>query len=149
MAGPETYFELRAARGYPVVVLVSAVDRRILPALRFVARLPFAQPRALHVSFDPDETRDVARAWMTLGLTWLPLHIREGADDGIAASVAALLEEEAVAVEHVTVVVPELHLPRWWHPLLHRQSARHIAAELQAAPRITTVIVPFTFVESS
>jgi hypothetical protein len=144
MAGTNAVFELRAARSYPVVVLISAVDRRILPALRFVSRLPFAEPRALHVSVDPDETRAVARAWMALGLTWLPLHIREGADEGIAACVAACVKEEAVAVESVTVVVPELHLPRWWHPLLHRQSARHIAAELQAAPRITPVIVPFT-----
>jgi hypothetical protein len=138
-----TLFELRVARSYPVVVLISAVDRRILPALRFVSRLPFAEPRALHISADPEETRRIANDWMRLGLSWLPLHVREASAEGIAASVRAVVEEEVDAAETVTVVVPELNLPRWWHPLLHRQSARHIAAELQAA-RITTVIVPFS-----
>lgn len=144
MVRPDGIVELRAARGYPVVVLVSAVDRRILPALHFVARLPFAQPRALHVSVDPDETRRVVDDWMTLGLTWLPLHVREVSEEGVAASVRAVLDEEAWATDSVTVVVPELNVPRWWHPVLHRRSARRIAAELQATPRITTVIVPFT-----
>ena len=142
MAPQDAVFELRAARGYPVVVLISTVDRRILPALRFVSRLPFAQPRALHVSVDPDEARYVAQGWMALGLSWLPLHIRDMADEGVAASVRAVIEQEAA--QHVTVVVPELNLPRWWHALLHRQSARRIAAQLQRAPGITTVIVPFT-----
>ena len=58
MASRMTLFEVRAARSYPVVVLISAVDRRILPALRFVSRLPFAEPRALHISADPEETRE-------------------------------------------------------------------------------------------
>jgi len=143
MAKPDSGFELRAARSYPVVVLVSAVDRRLLPALRFVSRLPFAQPRALHVSVDPDRTREIASAWMTLGLTWLPLHVREADGGGVAATVRAVLAEEIPPVESVTVVLPELNVARWWHPLLHRRSARRIAAELQA-PRVTTVIVPFS-----
>lgn len=143
MAPQDAIFELRAARPYPVVVLISTVDRRILPALRFVSRLPFAEPRALHVSVDPEETIHVAEAWMHLGLSWLPLHIREGAA-GVAPAVQAAIEEQAGDIDSVTVVVPELNVPRWWHPLLHRQSARHIAAELQNAPRVTTVIVPFT-----
>lgn len=136
--------ELHTARSYPVVVLVSSVDRRLVPALRFVSRLPFAEPLALHVSVELEATRRVARDWMSLGLTWLPLHIRDAADGDIAASVVGLVDEEAADVDDVTVVVPELHVPRWWHPLFHRQTARRLAADLQAAPRITPVIVPFT-----
>lgn len=144
MARPDGIVELQGARAYPVVVLVSAVDRRILPALRFVARLPFARPRALHVSVDPEETRRVVDDWMALGLTWLPLHIAEASGDGVAAAVTAVLAEETWLADRVTVVVPELNVPRWWHPVLHRRSARRIAADLQAVPRVTTVIVPFT-----
>ena len=143
MAVPDAVFQLRAARGYPVIVLISAVDRRILPTLRFVARLPFAQLRAVHVSVDPEETRRVARAWMTLGLSWLPLYIWESAQEGIAATIRDALQEEGKP-DNVTVVVPELNMPRWWHGLLHRQTARHIAAQLQPIDGVTTVIVPFT-----
>lgn len=143
MAVPDALFELRAARGYPVIVLISAVDRRILPTLRFVARLPFAQLRAVHVSVDPEETSQVASAWMTLGLSWLPLYIWEGAQGGIAATIREALEGEDKP-GNVTVVVPELNMPRWWHGLLHRQTARRVAAQLQPIDGVTTVIVPFT-----
>lgn len=144
MANRRTHTELQAARSYPVVLLVSSVDRRLLPALRFVSRLPFAEPLAVHVSMDPEVAQAMAARWMALDLTWLPLHIRDAKGGDIASAVAALVEEEAAEVENVTVVVPELNIPRWWHPLLHRQTARRIAADLQATPRITTVIVPFT-----
>lgn len=149
MAQRETIFELRAARAYPVVLLVSAVDRRILPALQFVSRLPFAETRALHVSVDPDETHHIVRAWMDLGLAWLPLYIREGSGSGIAATIKHALDEEAAGAATMTVVVPELNITRWWHPLLHRQTARHLAAELQSVPRLTTVIVPFSLTATS
>lgn len=137
-------YELRAARAYPVVLLVSAVDRRILPAIRFVARLPFARPRALHISVDADATRQFLDDWMRLDLTWLPLHVRDATSGDVADAVRAAIGEESDRYDTVTIVVPELHLPRWWHPLLHRQSARHIAAQLQDLPGATTVIVPFT-----
>lgn len=143
MAGPNRIIELRHARSYPVIVLISAVDRRIVPALRFVSRLPFAEPRALHVSIDAEETRRIAADWMALGLTWLPLHIRDASGGDVAASVRAVIAQESEPGRNITVVLPELNLPRWWHPILHRQSARRIAAQLQRAPDVTPVIVPF------
>lgn len=143
MTGADSLFELSMARRYRVVVLVSAVDRRLLPALKFVSRLPFADLRAIHVSVDADDTRQVAHAWMELGLAWLPLHIREGGEGGVAAAVRRLIREEGDP-DHVTVVVPELNNPRWWHRLLHRQRARRIATQLQPIDGVTTVIVPFT-----
>lgn len=143
MTASHRVLELRAARRYPVIVLISAVDRRILPALRFVSRLPFAEPRAIHISVDAEQTRQLARAWMTLGLAWLPLHIRECCDGGIAATIQDELSD-AGAPPDVTVVVPELDIPKWWHRLLHRQTARRVAAQLQEIDGVTTVIIPFT-----
>lgn len=139
---PEKAFEPRRTRRHTVIVLIAVVDRRIVPALRFVSRLPQADVRALHVSVDTEETRQLAIDWMHLGLSWLPLHIREAAADGLLASVRRIVEEEADVSKNVTVVLPELDLPQWWHPLLHRRSARRIAHDLQALPGVTTVIVP-------
>lgn len=139
-AGPD----VRVVRGHPVVLLVSAVDRRIVPAIRFVSRLPLAAPRALHVSVDADATRQFLEDWMRLELTWLPLHVREAPSGHIAEAVRAAIDEESDHYDIVTIVVPELNIPRWWHPFLHRQNARHIAAKLQGLPGATTVIVPLT-----
>lgn len=146
MADQHGIFELRAARTYPVVLLVSAVDRRILPAVRFLSRLPFAEARALHISVDAEETSRLIEDWMRLELVWLPLYIRDAPSGEIADGVRSALEEHAHGLDTVTVVVPELNVPRWWHPLLHRQSARRIAAKLQDVPQVTTVIVPFSVV---
>ena len=124
-------------------MLVSAADRRILPALRFVSRLAETDVRALHVSVDAEETRRLAEDWMVLDLTWLPLHIHDSATDDLAEAVREVVEREAAQTSDVIVVVPELEFTHWWHPLLHRRSARRIAQRLQALPEVTTVIVPF------
>ena len=144
MAKPEPVTEHRTKRRHTAIVLVSVVDRRILPALRFASRLPETEVRALHVSVEAAETRRLAEDWMELGLTWLPLHIHDAATDGLADSFRHAVLQQAARSEDVTVIVPELDFYRWWHPLLHRRSARHIAQLLQPLPRVTTVIVPFT-----
>jgi hypothetical protein len=143
MARPDTVLEFRLTRNHTVIVLVSVVDRRIVPALHFVSRLGYADTRALHVSIDADETRRLAADWMNLGLSWLPLHIRDATAPGLPASVRDAVQRERGATESVTVVLPELDSARWWYPLLHRRSARRIAAQLQPLPGVTAVIVPF------
>ena len=143
MVQPETVFELRATRNHTVILLVSVVDRRILPAIRLVSRLGSNDSRALHVSVDPDETRRLAVDWMKLGLSWLPLHIREATASTLPLSVRDAVRHEAPPTGGLTVVLAELDSPRWWYPLLHRRSARRIAAELQSLPGVTAVIVPF------
>ena len=125
------------------MLLVAAVDRRIVPAVRFLARLPDTELRALHIAFDTEMSRQIAHDWMDVGLSWLPLHIHD-ADSAapLEASVRRALEDEIVVRPAITVVVPELALSRWWTPLLHRRTARRIAAALRDQRTITTVIVP-------
>jgi hypothetical protein len=144
MAKPEPLIEHRTKRRHTAIVLVSVVDRRILPALRFVSRLPETDVRALHVSFEAFETRRLAEDWMELGLTWLPLHIHDAATEGLADSFRHAVVQQAAWSGDVSVIVPELDFYRWWHPLLHRRSARRIAQLLQPLPGVTTVIVPYT-----
>jgi hypothetical protein len=134
----------RTARRNTAIVLVSAADRRILPALRFVSRLAETDVRALHVSVKTEETRRLAADWMKLDLTWLPLHIHDSATDDLPEAVREAVEREAAETGDVIVVVPELEFTHWWHPLLHRRSARRIAQQLQPLPEVITVIIPFT-----
>ncbi|MGH9229414.1 MAG: hypothetical protein ACRD07_11950 [Acidimicrobiales bacterium] len=140
----ETVFSRRTARRHRAIVLVSAAGRRILPALRFVSRLPQTEVRALHVSVDSEETRRLAQDWMKLDLAWLPLHVHDPAADDLPTSVRRAIESEADELGDVVIVVPELDFTHWWHPLLHRRSARRIAQQLQPLKGVTTVIVPFT-----
>lgn len=144
MAQPEPAYARLTRRRHTAIVLVSVVDRRILPALRFVSRLPGTDARAVHISHDSVESRQLADDWMGLGLTWLPLHVHDAAAARFLESFRVAVREEAGYAGDLTVVVPELDYERWWQPLLHRRTARRIAQELQALPGVTPVIVPYT-----
>jgi hypothetical protein len=139
----EAVFQRRTARRHTAIVLVSAADRRIVPALRFVSRLAGTEVRALHVAVDSEETRQLAADWMQLDLTWLPLHIHDSPTEDLLGSVRHAVERAAEETGEVIVVVPELQFTRWWQPLLHRRTARRIAVQLQSLNGVTTVIVPF------
>ena len=127
---------------HAVVLLVGRLDRRVVPALRFINSLGDVDARAVHIAFDAEKSRALAEAWMDLGATWLPLHICDPADLRMAAAARAAVAEVAAGADQVTVVLPELALSRWWHRLLHRRTARRIAHELYDLPGVTTVVVP-------
>jgi hypothetical protein len=129
------------ARGL-VIVLVGAVDRRMLPALALVPQLADCDARAVHVCLDRVEAHQLATAWMDFDLGWLPLEIEEPTGVTLAASVRHIVEREAIARPRVTVLVPEMDLGRWWQPLLHRGTGRHIAWHLHDLRRVTTVVLP-------
>lgn len=124
------------------VVLVARLDRRVLPALRFLAHLPHTEIRALHLALDPAETRRLTREWIGLGLSWLPLHIRDAAEGSFLSAVRRMVAEEAEERGEMIVVLPEMGY-RWWHLPLHRGSARRIARALQPFRNVSTVIVPY------
>ena len=143
MAEPEGLVELRRTRNQAVIILVSVVDRRIVPALHFVSRLACSDSRALHISVDAVQTRRLASDWMDLGLSWLPLSIEEATEQSLPASVRRVIEREVTATGRVTVVVPDLDFVRWWRPILYRATARRIAEQLQPLPGVTVALLPF------
>ena len=129
--------------GRVVVVLVAALDRRVLPALQFAVRLPADRAKAWHVATDPNSARDLAVNWMGVGLSSIVLEIHDLTGGSVATTVRRLVEAEAAAGNEVTIVIPELHLPRWWMPVLHHGYARQIIRDIQSVPRVTPVLVPY------
>jgi hypothetical protein len=124
------------------VVLVAAVDRRMLPAVALLPQLVGSDAMALHVATDPEQSYRLARDWMDLGITSLPLQVIEPSGGTIAASVRSFIEHERGRRPRVTVIIPEMDLGRWWQPLLHRGTGRAVAWELADLRRVTTVVVP-------
>ena len=139
----ETAAEPAVRHRHRALVLVGSVDRRLVPALRFSLRLSDTEVRALHVSVDAEETRRVARAWMELDLTWLPLHIRDGSSGSFLESICRVVEDELDQSGDLTVILPEVERRGAISALVHRRSARRIAHALRAQRRLTTVIVPY------
>jgi hypothetical protein len=124
------------------IVLVAAMDRRVLPAVALLPQLVGSDARALHIATDPQQSYRLARDWMDLGVSSLPLQVEEPTGDTLVASVRRVVEREARTRPRVTVIVPEMDLGRWWQPLLHRGTGRAVAWELAGLARVTTVVVP-------
>ena len=124
------------------VVLVAAVDKRVLPALALLPQLVGSEAIALHIALDPEQSYQLARDWMDLGGGTLPLRVEEPAGRALAPAVRRVVAREARVRPRVTVIVPEMDLGRWWQPLLHRGTGRAVAWELAGLARVTTVVVP-------
>ena len=124
------------------LVLVAAVDRRMLPAIALLPQLAGFDAQALHVATDAEQSHRLARDWMELGVSSLPLQIEESAGASLAATVRRVVEREVASRPGVTVIVPEMDLGRWWQPLLHRGTGRLVAWELAKLRQVTTVVVP-------
>ncbi len=118
-----------------VVVLIEAVDRRMLPALSLVPELAAQEARAVHIGLDAADAARLARAWMDLDLHWLPLHIEEPTGPTVTSSVRAVIARYAADGRRVTVLVPEADLGRWWQPLLHRGCGRGSRGSSTTCPR--------------
>jgi hypothetical protein len=127
-----------------VLVLVGTLDRRIVPALRFVSTWTGADLRAVHVAIDPAATARLASEWMALDVGWLPLHVHDAVARTLPASIVASVVAEATAagVDRCTVVVPQLDVPGRWQQLLHRHTGTEIARALARVPGVTTLVAP-------
>ena len=126
------------------IVLVDAVDRRVLPALALAATLPNFDVRAMHFSTDEDDVRRTAEAWMRLDLSWPPLDIEDVGERPLLVAVEEVVTRSIDICSRVVVIVPELDLGRWWQVLLHRGRGRRIARRLQSIPGVWTVLVPYS-----
>ena len=118
----ETFKEPPTVRSTSIV-LTSSIHAGILPALEY-ARTLSHDCRALFVEIDPIETRIIRERWEEFGLG-VPLVILESPYRSMIGPVIKYLEE--VKKERpdyvVTVVLPEIVPKKWWHKLLHNQSA--------------------------
>lgn len=105
------------------IVLTSSIHKGILPALEY-ARTLSHDCRALFVEVDPIETRIIRDRWEDFGLG-VPLVILESPYRSVVGPVLKYLEEVKKERPNyvVTVVLPEIVPCKWWHRLLHNQSA--------------------------
>jgi len=122
---PEVWTGLSSRRRHKVVVPISGVHRGTLDALRF-ARSLSRDVTAVVVDVEPQVTARVREKWPVWGQK-VPLVVLESP---YRSTIGPLLDylratdqrepERGLAV----VVLPEFVSARWWHELLHNQTAR-------------------------
>ncbi|HEY0409434.1 MAG TPA: APC family permease, partial [Candidatus Dormibacteraeota bacterium] len=99
---------------------------------------------AVHVSDNLQEIADLRARWQAWG-NRVPLEIIDSPYRSLVRPlltyVAAIQRQRHDAT--VVVVLPELVATRWWHQVLHNQSALRLKAALLFRPGIVTVNVPY------
>ena len=131
-----------------VILPISGVHRGTVEALRY-ARALSHDITAVHVSVDAEKTRRLEEKWGLWGngvrLVTLPSPYR--------LLLEPLLEYiERIADlrqpnETLTIVVPQFVARRWWHNLLHAQTAVLLRLALLYRPGIVITNVPYQMTE--
>ena len=127
-----------------MILPISGVHRGTLAALRY-AQMLSDDVTAVHVSHRPGRSREGAAQVGTLGRR----RAARCLDSPYRLFLEPLLEyiEEIAATapanEIITIVVPQFVPKRWWHNLLHTQTATWLRLALLFKPGIVITDVPY------
>jgi amino acid transporter len=127
-----------------IILPISGVHQGTLVALRYAQALS-DDVTAVHVSIDPLEAERIQLKWDTWGKAVRLVIL----DSPYRLMLEPLLEYiEDVAAhrqpnETITIVVPHFVPKRWWHNLLHAQTATWLRLALLFKPGIVVTDVPY------
>jgi len=142
--------QLRVSPGSPpggfnhtVVVPISGINRPVLMALQYAKSLS-PRVRAVYVSRDASATTRIQELWKQ----WDPGIELVVLEPSCSAVVTPLLEYiDAVQRERdddlLTVILPEFVPRRWWHHLLHNQTALLLKGALLFRRDVVVADVPY------
>ena len=119
-----------------VLVLIPGLHRGILGALAY-ARSVSADCRGIHISIDPEQTHELKKTWDEYVGDDTPLVVLQSPYRSLTGPLTAYLDEVRKERNHVvTVILPEFVSDRWWHSLLHNNSALQIKFALMNRPGV-------------
>jgi len=133
----------RVAR-HRIILPVSGVHRGSLAALRY-ARALSPDVTAVHVSVDPEEAEKLRQKWEKWG-DGIRLVILESPYRLLMEPLLDYIEEIArdrQPNETITIIVPQFVPKRWYHNLLHTQTALILRLALLFKPGIVITDVPY------
>jgi hypothetical protein len=126
-----------------VVVPVGGIHRAVVEALRYAITLS-KDVRAVYVDIDPAATAHTRADWEHWG-QGVPLVVLESPYRSLMEPLLDYVEKVTAERpdDFVTVLLPEFVPRRWWHHLLHNQSALLIKAALLFKRHTVVTSVPF------
>ena len=133
----------RIAR-HRVILPISGVHQGTLAALRYACALS-DDVTAVHVSIDPVEAERIRQKWEMWGKA-VRLVILESPYRLMIEPLLQYIEKIAAQRqpnEIITIVVPQFVPKRWWHNLLHAQTATWLRLALLFRPGIVVTDVPY------
>lgn len=131
-------------RRHTVIVLVARVHRGVLQALSYATSLHPDHLFALHVAASEEEADKVRRQWADHGLDDVDFQVIQDPYRRLLTPVLDYIEDidQRWTDDHLTVIVPEFVVDRWWENLLHNQSAVALKTRLRMRHNTVVISVP-------
>jgi amino acid transporter len=127
-----------------VVILVGTVHRGTIEAAKYAQSIGATDVRAVHISTDAAQTARARERWETW-MPHIPLVIVESPYRRVIKRITHYVHTVAAEThaDRVTIVIPEFIAARWWHHILHNQTALLIKRALLFDRRAIVVDVPY------
>ncbi|HEU5181892.1 MAG TPA: APC family permease, partial [Candidatus Polarisedimenticolia bacterium] len=135
-------FRPKAPTGHQVVVMISGVHRGVLEALQY-ARAISPNVTAVSVEIDTEAMERIRERWRQFGMG-IPLTVLKSNYRSVVRPLLEYIDDlrEKNPNQVITVVLPEFIASRWWHHLLHNQTAFLIKGALLFRPGVIVTSVP-------
>ena len=132
---------------HTVIIPISGIQMAVLNAIKYAKALS-DDVAAVYVCLDPVETEKVRTKW-DRHCMGVPLVILESPYRSIIEPLLDYIEEVRGEFPDgvITVVLPEFVPSRWWHHLLHNQTALLIKGILLFKKGVVSTSVPFHLVK--
>jgi amino acid transporter len=118
-------------RRHTAVVLISGVNRGVIPALQYALSLAPDNVTAVYVDMDPDATEKLRSKWDQWG-SGIPLIVLPSPYRSLIRPLMQYIDEVDAQYDDdvLTIILPEFVPSKWWHHLLHNQTALLIKGTL-------------------
>lgn len=140
----ENYGQPPRASRHRVLVPVAGIHRGTLQALEYAQSLS-ADVTAVHISIDPVQTEQIRQRWNWWG-NGIRLVIIESPYRAFLEPFLEYVDSLCAILQHherLTIVVPHIAPERWWHHLLHEQTAFWLRLVLLDQKGIVVTEVPY------
>ncbi len=139
----ECLTDVKEYKHHSVIVPVSGVQQAVINAIRYAKALS-DDVAALYVCIDPAETEKIKAKW-DIHCMGVPLIIMESPYRSIIEPLTEYINEVRSRYKEgvITVVLPEFVPSKWWHHLLHNQTALFIKGVILFKKGVVSTSVPF------
>ncbi|MDT5049292.1 MAG: hypothetical protein QOG75_5190, partial [Mycobacterium sp.] len=127
-----------------VLVLIDQLDLAAARAIQYARTLMPDELRAVHFVLDPQRAEELADEWRRLGLTRIPLELRQCSDRLLErGAIAVTAEALADGRTEVSVLLPDRRYPGLLHRILHDRTAEAIAEQVSRLAHANVTRVPY------
>ena len=129
---------------HTALVLVSGVHRGVLPALEYAKSIAPDNVTALYVDLNPEEATRIHEKWNKWGCS-VPLVVLPSPYRSLVSPVLQYIDELDTRYEDdvLSVIMPAFIPSKWWHHLLHNQTALILRTALLFRKHVVVITIPY------